>query len=734
MRETISDIIHDLRPSILFPAISIGFILGLLLVILEISFAAMIFSGELSHLAARGVGLTLAGAFIACIVTSLFSPFKSCISLPQDAPVAIFSGVAALMAAGMSMTAEGMFITIVAALILTTLTTAVFLLLVAWFKLVHFFRYIPYPVIGGFLAGTGWILSHGSLEVMTGGRVNLFGPESLFSHSLLALWLPGAFLAFVLFFILRRFSHFLILPLALILGLVAFHLTLYLSDISLEEARKAGFLFEIFSTGRLWPIFSWSDFSEVNWNIVFTHIPILMTIPLITLIGLMLNMSGVELASKKEISMEDEITANGVSNALISFAGSPPAYSSLSLSMLGFKTGSYSRIVGLAAALVLLMTIIWGGVLISIFPKAVLGGFLLLLGLFFLWDWVIETWSKMTLADYLIVLTILGVIAWQGFFQGVVLGILLSVILFVVRFSHVPIMEKFNTGFDLQSPRIRPLPHKKILLRQGHRINIFELSGYLFFGSVNSLVSIILGKVEKIKLSDNVFVIIDMGKISGIDVSAVSAFVRMVNKLSAQGVTVIFTAAPTEFLIQLRHHLGQNEEEYFQYFSRVEMGHEWVEDRILNEQLRLFEKHDKHGQNRLFDEVADELLEKLEELEHLEVNLQSLKDYSTELHLNKNDTLLAPGQNIDGFFWMKQGKVMEVAGLDEREIFLAEYSPGDVINPTGVFDKKSSDTLFKAGTNCDILFFSLEKIREMEKQRPDLAARMYSLLLKRFIT
>ncbi len=734
MREIISDIIHDSRPAMLFPALSIGFILGLLLVILEISFAAMIFSGELSHLAARGFGLTLVGSFIACIITSLLSTFKSCISLPQDAPVAIFSGVAAFMAAGMSMAGKEVFITIVAALILTTLFTAVFLFLVAWFRLIHFFRYIPYPVIGGFLAGTGWILSHGSLEVMTGSKVTLFGPESLFSSSVLVLWLPGAFLAFILFFILRKFSHFLILPLALGLGLVAFHLTLYLTEISLEEARNAGFLFEIFSTGRMWPIFSWSEFSGVDWNVVLTHVPILLTIPLITLIGLMLNMSGVELASKKEVDMEREIMANSLSNTLLGFSGSPPAYSSLSLSMLGLKAGAYSRIVGLAAAFVILITLIWGGLLISVFPKAILGGFLLLLGLFFLWDWVVQTRKKMTLADYLIVLTILGVIAWQGFFHGVVLGILLSVILFVVRFSHVPIIREFRTGVDLQSSRIRPLPHKKILLEQGERINIFRLSGYLFFGSVNSLVSVILSRMEIINSAGRVFVIMDMGGISGIDVSAVSAFVRLVHKLSAQGATVIFTAAPTNFLIQLRQHLDRDEDEYFQHFSRIEKGQEWAEEHILEEQLSLFAKQEsRNGQSRLFDDVADEMLKKLEELEYLEEILHKLRDFSTELRLNKNDVFLSPGQNMGGLYWVRQGKVMEMAGLDKKEIFLAEYSSGDVINPSGIFDKKSSDTLFKTETNCEILFFSLEKIREMEKQRPDLAVRMYSLLLRKLV-
>ncbi|MFW5731562.1 MAG: SulP family inorganic anion transporter, partial [Desulfonatronovibrionaceae bacterium] len=99
MSNIFQELAADLKPRIFFPAVSIGFILGLLIIILEISFAAMIFAGDISHLAVRGAGLTLVGGFACCVAVSLLSSFKSSISVSQDAPAAIFSGGAAAMAA-----------------------------------------------------------------------------------------------------------------------------------------------------------------------------------------------------------------------------------------------------------------------------------------------------------------------------------------------------------------------------------------------------------------------------------------------------------------------------------------------------------------------------------------------------------------------------------------------------------------------------------------------------------
>ena len=49
---------------------------------------------------------------------------------------------------------------------MTTVLTGVFFFVLGRFRLGGLVRYLPYPVIGGFLAGTGWLLVRGSVGVM----------------------------------------------------------------------------------------------------------------------------------------------------------------------------------------------------------------------------------------------------------------------------------------------------------------------------------------------------------------------------------------------------------------------------------------------------------------------------------------------------------------------------------------------------------------------------------------
>ena len=56
---------------------------------------------------------------------------------------------------------------IAATLVVTVLCGAVFFAL-GKFKLGNLVRFVPYPVVGGFLAGTGWLLLKGGIYVASG--------------------------------------------------------------------------------------------------------------------------------------------------------------------------------------------------------------------------------------------------------------------------------------------------------------------------------------------------------------------------------------------------------------------------------------------------------------------------------------------------------------------------------------------------------------------------------------
>jgi sulfate permease, SulP family len=81
-------------------------------------------------------------------------------------------------------------------------------------------RFVPYPVIGGFLGATGWLMVAGASQVVTDQRLAVANIHALLSPASLSKLIAGAAIAITLYFGLRRFRNPLVL-LGLILAGVA---------------------------------------------------------------------------------------------------------------------------------------------------------------------------------------------------------------------------------------------------------------------------------------------------------------------------------------------------------------------------------------------------------------------------------------------------------------------------------------------------------------------------------
>ena len=141
------------------------------------SFAALIFSGPLHPFVLQGIWIGLFTALGVGLIVSLASSFTGAIAIPQDRVAPILALMAASIVGRMKdASPEEKCLSVMAAIALVSLITGAFLFLLGRLRLGNIIRYIPYPVIGGFLAGSGWLLVRGALQVMTG--------ESLSFHSL----------------------------------------------------------------------------------------------------------------------------------------------------------------------------------------------------------------------------------------------------------------------------------------------------------------------------------------------------------------------------------------------------------------------------------------------------------------------------------------------------------------------------------------------------------------------
>lgn len=86
----------------LIPTLTAGIVIGIIIAFVEISFAALIFSGKLSAFLPNGIGFLLLGTCVLGVVIALFDSYPGMIALAQDSPAAIMALVATGMAAQMT--------------------------------------------------------------------------------------------------------------------------------------------------------------------------------------------------------------------------------------------------------------------------------------------------------------------------------------------------------------------------------------------------------------------------------------------------------------------------------------------------------------------------------------------------------------------------------------------------------------------------------------------------------
>src|SRR5688572_3168938 len=270
-------------------SITAGLVAGLIVIVFCISLATLIFSGEVSAYVSRGIGLFLFGGLAMSVMISIFGSLPGTAIGPQDGPAALIAVAATGITASIVGTPDSAFSTIVAAIMLCSFATGLIFFLIGTFKLGSLVRYIPYPVVGGFLAGTGWLLTRGAIEVMTGQTLSIKTLLSLTQSEMLIRWLPGTIFAVIVLIVLRKVNHFLVWPGIVFSAIVLFYVALFSTNTSIEQARDLGLLLQSFPAGGLWKPFFVTEFNQVQWDALAQNADKLIPVPLVSLIAFLLN-------------------------------------------------------------------------------------------------------------------------------------------------------------------------------------------------------------------------------------------------------------------------------------------------------------------------------------------------------------------------------------------------------------------------------------------------------------
>jgi SulP family sulfate permease len=547
-----------------------------------ISFAALIFTGDLAGGFPLGLAGLIMGTVVTCVVIALTSTFSPVIGGPDSPAVAVMGVLAASIAAALA--AKGastptIIINVLVALSVSTLLTGILLYGVGALRLGQWLRFIPYPVIGGFLAASGILLITGGAEVVTQTNLSLSPSswEALYSSVYGPQIIIGVLFAVAIPLLTRWVPAYLALPVAFFAFLILLDASLF--GVAGETVRSDWFLPALGELKLWWPASAIMG-QQVDWGVIADSSAEIGSFCGVMAIALLLDVSSLEVARQKTADLDQEFRSNGLANLLASvlggFGGSLSMNACVLLDESGATTKWAGAIVGLGCAIILFS----GADVGSVVPKAILGGMLAYLGAVI----IIELWeapAQSSWMEWALTGVMTLVIINFGYFMGVVVGVIGACLMFALSYSRIGVIRRHLTRQEFSSNVERSPEQTRLLREEGKRVHVFWLSGFIFFGSSNGLFERIKRAIESQRDKPVGYVVLDFTSVPGLDTSAVLSLVKLRNYCEEHGVTLGFSGLSDSMRVSFERAGFFGSTRSHQVFGSRNEAIEWCEDMLL---------------------------------------------------------------------------------------------------------------------------------------------------------
>ena len=714
----------DVRSDKLLPSLLVGSVMGIAVVIHCNLLAAIIFSGPLLPFIGEGLGMVVLGGTVVCLVVASTSGLRGVLAVPQFIPAAMLASVGAAMAASLSGAPyEVVHSTLVVLLIVTSVITGLCCLGVGHFRLAGLSRFIPYPVMGGFIAGTGSVLLLAALSWMSGVTPQWETLPRFFEPAVLWKWAPGVAYGLVLLFMMNRWRSLPLGMASLVLAAALYHLGLYVLGISTDEARSAGLLLPHMDVGHGVPVPHAVDLASVSWNVLAALAPDILAVSGVTLLCMSVRLVSLKLATGMDVDVNREFKVAGLAGTIAGVGGGPPGYHAFAYSLPSWMFGADARLTGFVAAAVLGLSLVTGGTMVQAIPVSIIGGVLLFVGFGLVNKWLIGDRRKMHSTDVAIVLTVFLTTVFFGLFAGLGAGLIATMALFVVRVGREDAVADAFTGCERHSKKHRSVPDRAILRDQGERIRGYRLRGYVFFGSVHRL-------VDRLKRSLNdasspVCIVLDFAAVSGIDLSASNALSGFIVTADRVRTRVVLSAASEPFTTHLREILPDDVRDRLVFESDLDHALERCEDMLLAV-VEPGASGAAYPRSRLLDRAGPELERYLERLIVFEELVDALAPWLEPRTYAAGEALGARGEAGECLHFLVKGRA-SVYDADGKRLF--EYGPGDVIERRAGFGAPDTSLSTVAQEPCRAMMLTSVGRLLLESNGSGLGVRLCAYLL-----
>jgi sulfate permease, SulP family len=704
------------RPVHWAPAVGCTLITTMLAVVSCVVQPALFFVGDAAAYYPVGVGACLLSTAIVAVVVALTSRYAGAVAKSQEESAVVLALIVQAIMPALAARGAGDEIlpTLLAAIAVASVATGLACILLGLLRGGDLVRFLPFPVIAGFLAGVGWLLVGGAISA-SGVPVEAGNLRALLHAGAWLRWLPGLALGGVLLWRQHVNNHYLNMPVVLSLGAMAFWLVAAALGLGPEELRAGGWLLGPFPSGSLLePLRLGASLDHVAWGVLAEQLPEFATLVFVSVVTLLLSISSLEVVVAQDLDFDRELRWHGVANMLAGLVAGPPGFTSVSSSALSYRLGAPVRLVGIGTALGCLGALFVGAQFLGFVPRLVAVAILFYVGLDFLGDWLVRTRRRMPFGDYAVLLLVFAVTVLVDFVWAVVVGLGAGLVIFVLRYSRISAVRSAHSGAGAGSHVERPPAQRALLAAHEEELLILVLQGFLFFGTANGLLERIRSRFEAAQGVPLRWLILDFDLVSGLDSSAAASFTKLRQSAEREGFTILLAGGDARTLAPLiEDRSGAADARPVHRFPDLDRALEWAENGILAEAPP---SPGLAGQStmpfgQLFTTAADQ---------------DAVLAVLDRLDCAAGGELIEQGDRSDALLYIAAGRVeVQLELPDGRVIRVRAYEAGTLVGEIAFYTgavRSASVVAVEPTVAWRLTRGGLDRLAEL---RPDLVARLH---------
>ncbi|MDD2369476.1 MAG: SulP family inorganic anion transporter, partial [Sulfuricurvum sp.] len=282
-----------------------------------------------------------------------------------------------------------------------------------------------------------------------------------------------------------------------------------------------------------------------------------------------------------------ELIAQGSSNILTALVGGMPGSGMMGATMVNLTSGATTRLSGLIEGITAIIAFAILGSFVAWIPVAALAGILIVVGFRMIDRHSFKLLrTRQTALDFFIIVAVAISALTISLIAAAGVGLLLAILLYIIQQIGASVVYRHQDGTDARSKIVRSKEENAILREKGDEFSIYELHGSLFFGTANQLYTMLREDLQSKK-----YIIIDMKRVQTVDLTAAHILLQIKDILHDKEGYLL--------LCRLPHKLptGEDVESYFNHvgllkhlspikvFDDLDDAIEWTEDKIIGETI-----------------------------------------------------------------------------------------------------------------------------------------------------